>query len=344
MNLTPPSLSRRARLVAVLTLAVGGLALASFPGGAHAGAGQAAAPEVVESVESPAAVGDAVDPSTPTSEMGTGKAALLGVIEGITEYLPISSTGHLVVAERLLDLPAKPADKQALDAYTVIIQFGAIIAVLILYRKRVLQVLQGLIGKSDTGRQLLYCLVAAFIPAAAFGLALGDKIDEHLLKPGPVAGAWIVGGLVILALYKRLSPKHTGGSALEGMTVKTAFFIGCAQALALWPGTSRSLVTIVAAVLLGMSLAAAVEFSFLLGLITLTAATALSVAKDGSTVIDTYGKTAPLIGIIAAFIFALLAVKTFVTFLNRRDLKGFGIYRIAAGVVTLILMATTTKL
>ncbi len=276
--------------------------------------------------------------------MGAGKAALLGIVEGITEYLPVSSTGHLIVTERLVDLPAQEADKVALDAYTVIIQFGAILAVLILYRQRVLQVIQGLFGKSDTGRQLLYCLLAAFAPAAVFGLALGDKIDEYLLKPGPVAIAWIVGGIVILALYKRLSPRNSGGVALESMTVKTAFFIGCAQALALWPGTSRSLVTIVAAVLLGMSLAAAVEFSFLLGLITLTAATVLSAAKDGGTVIDTYGKTAPLIGIIAAFIFAMLAIKTFVAFLNKQDLKGFGIYRIGAGIVTLILMAVTTKL
>ena len=298
-----------------------------------------ASAELSDASDVPAQSGDG-----PTSEMGAGKAALLGVVEGITEYLPVSSTGHLIVTERLLDLPAKDADKQALDAYTVIIQFGAIIAVLVLYRKRVLQVIQGLFGKSDTGRQLLFCLLAAFAPAAVFGLALGDKIDEYLLKPGPVAAAWIVGGIVILALYKRLSPRNSGGVALETMTVKTAFFIGCAQALALWPGTSRSLVTIVAAVLLGMSLAAAVEFSFLLGLITLTAATVLSVAKDGSTVIDTYGKTAPLIGIVAAFVFALLAVKTFVAFLNKQDLKGFGIYRIAAGVVTLILMAVTTKL
>jgi undecaprenyl-diphosphatase len=275
------------------------------------------------------------------------QAVVLGVIEGVTEYLPVSSTGHLVVAERLMNLPkdAKNADaKVALDAYTVIIQFGAILAVLVIYRRRVGQVIQGLFGKSESGRQLLLCLVAAFVPAAVVGLALSNKIDEHLLNPGAVAAAWIVGGIVILALYKRLSPANRGGKPLESLTVKTAFFIGCAQSLALWPGTSRSLVTIVAAVLLGMSLVAAVEFSFLLGLLTLTAATGLSVLKHGKLVHDTYGTTAPLIGIVFAGIAAALAVGTFVKFLSRRDLKGFGFYRIAAGVVTLVLMATTTRL
>ncbi len=320
---------------------VGGLIALTAP---HALAGPAApaAPAIPLAGSAPAGSAQA-EADGPTSDMGAGKAVLLGLIEGITEYLPVSSTGHLVVAERLLDLPARPDDKAALDAYTVIIQFGAIIAVLVLYRRRVMEVFQGLLGRSDSGRQLLLCLVAAFLPAAAFGLALGDKIDEHLLKPGPVAAAWIVGGLVILALYRRLSPHRGGGTALEAMTVKTAFLIGCAQALALWPGTSRSLVTIVGAALLGMSLAAAVEFSFLLGLITLTAATVLSVAKDGGTVVDTYGTTAPLIGIVAACISAALAVGTFVRYLGRRDLKGFGYYRLAAGLFTLVLMATTTR-
>ena len=290
----------------------------------------------------------AADSSTTSGDNGglnNGKAALLGVIEGITEYLPVSSTGHLVVAERLLDLPKPPATqdaKDALDAYTVIIQVGAIVAVLVLYRRRVGQVFQGLFGKSESGRKLLINLIAAFLPAAVFGLALSNKIDDHLLKPGPVAGAWIVGGLVILALAKKLRPGVNGGLALEAMTVKTAFFIGCAQALALWPGTSRSLVTIVGAVLLGMSLAAAVEFSFLLGLLTLTAATALAVMKHGQLVIDTYGKTAPLIGIVTAGVAAAIAVGSFVKFLSRRDLTGFGYYRILIGIATFALMASHT--
>jgi undecaprenyl-diphosphatase len=334
VNITDLRASRLFRLIVGVALVV--VAFAGFNRPSHA--------RTTTSVPAQAASAE--------KQLSNGQAVVLGVVEGITEYLPVSSTGHLVVIERLMNLPKNTTgspeevakSKEALDAYTVIIQFGAIIAVLVLYRRRVGQVFQGLVGKSESGRNLLLCLIAAFIPAAVVGLALSKKIDEHLLKPGPVAAAWIVGGLVILALYKKLSPSHGGGKALEGMTVKTAFIIGCAQALALWPGTSRSLVTIVAAVLLGMSLVAAVEFSFLLGLLTLTAATGLSVLKHGKLVHDTFGTTAPLIGMVVAGIAAALAVGTFVKFLGRRDLRGFGIYRIAAGIITLVLMATTTRL
>jgi undecaprenyl-diphosphatase len=334
MSVTSIRASRLFRFAFAVVALVGLFAVFTQPTRAHARTDAA--------VTAPTA-----DPVVTGEKMTNAQAVVLGVIEGVTEYLPVSSTGHLVVAERLMNLPndGKNADaKVALDAYTVIIQFGAIIAVLVIYRRRVGQVIQGLVGKSESGRQLLLCLIAAFVPAAVVGLALGDKIDEHLLKPGPIAAAWIVGGLVILALYKRLSPSNGGGKPLEAMTAKTAFFVGCAQALALWPGTSRSLVTIVAAVLLGLSLVAAVEFSFLLGLLTLTAATGLSVMKHGKLVHDTYGTTAPLIGIVFAGLAAALAVGTFVRFLGRRDLKGFGFYRIAAGIATLALMATTTRL
>jgi undecaprenyl-diphosphatase len=334
VNITDLRASRLFRLIVGVALVV--VAFAGFNRPSHA--------RTTTSVPAQAASAE--------KQLSNGQAVVLGVVEGITEYLPVSSTGHLVVIERLMNLPKNTTgspeevakSKEALDAYTVIIQFGAIIAVLVLYRRRVGQVLQGLVGKSESGRNLLLCLIAAFIPAAVVGLALSKKIDEHLLNPGAVAAAWIVGGLVILVLYKKLSPSHGGGKALEGMTVKTAFIIGCAQALALWPGTSRSLVTIVAAVLLGMSLVAAVEFSFLLGLLTLTAATGLSVLKHGKLVHDTFGTTAPLLGMVVAGIAAALAVGTFVKFLGRRDLRGFGIYRIAAGIVTLVLMATTTRL
>ena len=279
---------------------------------------------------------------TPASEtLSSVDAVILGAVEGITEYLPVSSTGHLVVAERALDLGQTDDSKTALDAYTVIIQFGAILAVLILYRKRVGEVLAGLVGRSESGRRLLINLVLAFIPAAIVGLAFSDTIDEHLLKPTPVAVAWIVGGIAILVLADRLRPGgRARGDSLDLMVPRQALLIGVAQALALWPGMSRSLVTIVGGVLVGMGIGAAVEFSFLLGLLTLTAATALAAMKDGSEVIDTYGKTAPLIGIVVAGITAAFAVKSFVAYLQKRSLKGFGWYRIAIGVVVIALVAT----
>lgn len=294
-------------------------------------------------------VGAADSSTAPVDHLNAGHALVLGVVEGITEFLPISSTGHLVVAERLMDLGgAKGSEaRDALDAYTVIIQFGAILAVLVLYRERVVAVVQGVFGRSVAGRKLLLNLLAAFAPAAVLGLALSKKIDEHLLEPGPVAGAFIVGGIAILVLTPWLRRRQAAthiGRTLDDLTIKHAFIIGCLQALALWPGTSRSLVTILGGLAIGLSISAAVEFSFLLGLLTLTAATALAAMKDGGTILDHYGTAAPLLGIVAAGVAAFLAVRSFVSYLNKRDLQAFGFYRIAAGIAVIVLMVATTKL
>jgi undecaprenyl-diphosphatase len=281
--------------------------------------------------------------SSATEELTVVDALVLGVVEGVTEYLPVSSTGHLIVAEKLLGLGETDAAKEALDSYTVIIQVGAILAVLVLYRRRILEVIQGLFGRSVDGRRLLINIVIAFAPAVVLGLAFGDTIDKHLLEPTPVAIAWIVGGIAIIALVGKLRAGRTSGAALEALTYRSALIIGVMQCLALWPGVSRSLVTIIAGVLLaGLSLSAAVEFSFLLGLITLTGATALVALKDGSDVIDQYGIGTPLIGIIAALVSAVVAVRSFVAYLNRKDLTGFGWYRLAIGAAVLIAVATTS--
>ena len=288
------------------------------------------------------------DSTAPVDDLGPGHAVVLGLVEGITEFLPVSSTGHLVVSERLMDLGGDQGTeaRDALDAYTVIIQFGAILAVLVLYRHRVLAVINGLLGRDVAGRKLLINLLAAFAPAAVLGLAFSDTIDEHLLEPGPVAGALLVGGIAILVLTPWLRRRQTGGSGspLDALSVRSALIIGVLQALALWPGTSRSLVTILGGLAVGLSIGAAVEFSFLLGLLTLTAATALAAMKDGGTIVDHYGVGTPLIGMVAAGISAFLAVRSFVSYLNKRDLSLFGWYRIAAGILIVVLMVSTTKL
>jgi undecaprenyl-diphosphatase len=272
------------------------------------------------------AVSTAVSPELPI-----WKAVILGLVEGITEFLPISSTGHLLIVGKLLGL-GDAAQTTAFDAYLVVIQFGAIAAVLALYWRRVLSVLNGVIGKDAAGRKLLIALMIAFVPAAVIGKLGSGPIKDKLLKPWPVVIAWIIGGIVMLVLWPKL--KERKGLALETITVKQAGIIGVAQALALWPGTSRSFVTILAGLVVGLSLAAAVEFSFLLGLLTLTAATAYSLLKDGSTMFDTYGTIAPLIGIVVAAISAFFAVKFMVAALNKGGLAPYGFYRIGAGVVT----------
>ena len=285
-------------------------------------------------------VASSISVATPGSDhLPIWKAVVLGLVEGVTEYLPISSTGHLLVVGRLIGLGDVSGDnKVALDAYSVIIQFGAIAAVLVISWRRVLSVLNGLIGRDAVGRKLLIALAVAFVPAAVIGKGGDSLISEKLLKPWPVVIAWIIGGIVMLVVWPRL--KNRSGFALEQITPKHALIIGIAQVAALWPGTSRSFVTILAGLLVGLSLAAAVEFSFLLGLLTLTAATAYSLLTDGSVVKDTYGIGAPLVGIAVAAIAAFVAVRFMIATLNKGGLAPYGWYRIAAGLATAGLLVT----
>jgi undecaprenyl-diphosphatase len=274
------------------------------------------------------------------NELTAGKAAVLGVVEGVTEFLPVSSTGHLLVTQRLMDIGTTPETKKAADAYAIAIQSGAILAVVLLYWRRLRSMAEGLIGRDTEGRHTLIGLVVAVIPAAVFGLAFEKPIKDHLLEVGPVVAAWIVGGLVILLVAPRLmGSRH--GARLESITIRQALIIGVAQCLALWPGTSRSLVTILAALAVGLSLSAAVEFSFLLGLVTLGAATLYEVAKDGSTMLDAYGWVDPLIGFVMAFIAAAIAIKWMVGYLQTHSLAIFGWYRLVVAGITLVLLATS---
>ena len=266
--------------------------------------------------------------------MSVVEAILLGIVEGLTEFLPISSTGHLTVVERLIDLRGTAA-----DAYAVVIQAGAILAVLVLYRARVAAMVRGLLGRDDDGRRVLMALVVAFVPAAVIGVGLGDTIKDRLFGVGPVAAAWAVGGLVILLVAPGLRPR---GDDLVALTTRSALIIGVVQALALWPGVSRSLVTILAGVAVGLSLAAAVEFSFLLGLVTLAAATGYDGLKHGGEIIDRFGLAAPAIGFVVAFLAAIVAIRWMVSYLERGSLKVFGYYRLLVAAVAVVLLLTNT--
>ncbi|MFM2069748.1 MAG: hypothetical protein RLZZ623_11 [Actinomycetota bacterium] len=262
------------------------------------------------------------------------KAIVLGAVEGITEYLPISSTGHLLVTERILGL-GTGTGKVAADTYAVAIQVGAILAVVVLYWQRLVQLFRGVIGRDSQGLQLLIRLIVAFLPAALIGAAFGDSIKEHLFGPWPVVAAWTVGGIFLLVWRPR-----PGTMGLMGLTNRHAAIIGAAQILALWPGTSRSLVTIVAALALGCTMSAAIEFSFLLGLATLTAATILDLAKDGPTLVKDYGWATPVLGGLVAFVTAVASVRWLVSYLRTRPLTIFGWYRLFIAAVTVVLIAT----
>ena len=258
------------------------------------------------------------------------KAVILGLVEGLTEYLPVSSTGHLLVTNEILDLGQTDEAEQAIETYSICIQAGAILAVVVLYRERIRQMVDGLLGRSHEGRQVLLAVIAAFVPTAIIGLFIVDWVRERLFGAGPIAAAWLVGGIGILALT-RSGLMERGGRSLTELTMGRAAVIGVAQAIAMWPGTSRSLITIVAAVLVGLSLSAAVEFSFLLGLVTLSAATLATAATDGSQLVDLYGITTPAIGMVVAFVAAVASVRWMVSWLQNRSFDVFGWYRIVIG-------------
>ncbi|MEX1218446.1 MAG: undecaprenyl-diphosphate phosphatase [Acidimicrobiales bacterium] len=283
----------------------------------------------------------AAEQSAANDQMSTWKAMVLGAVEGVTEYLPVSSTGHLVVTQRILGIGDTSETKDAADSYAIAIQFGAILAVLVLYRKRIGSLLRGLFGKDTDGRKLLIALVLAFIPAVVIGVLIEKPIKDNLLDVGPIVGAWIVGGLLLLYLAPKIKPTRPG-VAITHITTKQALIIGFAQVLAMWPGTSRSLVTILAALAVGTTLAAAVEFSFLLGLMTLGAATLYETAQNGSSVIDAYGWFNPLVGLVFSFVFAALAVKWMVTWLQTRSLAVFGWERLVVATASIGLVLAGT--
>jgi len=277
------------------------------------------------------------------------QAVILGLVEGITEYLPVSSTGHLIIASALLGLD-DPSVKANVDAFNIVIQGGAILAVLGLYRERVKQMIAGLLGKDPAGRALLIKLFVAFLPAAVLGLLFDDLIEKHLFRPTPVIAALALGGVWMILLgrgHKKASERDDERDELAELPLRTAFFIGCFQVVAMWPGTSRSMMTIAGGTLLGLSPKRAAEFSFLLGLPTLGGACVYKLAKnlkeshDAGTanLFEQLGVVAVLIGLAVATVSAALAVKWLVGFLNRHGLAAFGWYRLAlaAGLTALVM-------
>jgi undecaprenyl-diphosphatase len=291
------------------------------------------------------------DPDRPA--MTIFQAMILGVVEGLTEYLPVSSTGHLLMAEKLMgigDAGSSQAGNQqrikdAADAYTICIQAGAIIAVLGLYFRRVRQMLRGLIGKDPDGSRLLFNIGAGFVPAAVIGLLFNKTIKAHLFGPWPVVAAWFVGGLAILAVSwknRKNHPSARRGLLLDAMTWRMALCIGIAQCIAMWPGVSRSLVTIVGGVLAGLTLAAAVEYSFLLGVVTLGAATAYDALEQGQLMLQTFDAAPIAVGLVFAFIAAVVSVKWMVSYLNRHGLAIFGYYRVILAIAASLWIVGST--
>lgn len=303
-------------------------------------------------------------------------AWILGMVEGITEYLPVSSTGHLIITSWLLGLDKTAAQRDAVADFEIIIQGGAILAVVGLYRARIGQMLRGIASKvgvhglgpadrSTAGWTIARNVVIAFMPAAAIGFLAKDTVKANLFNPASVIGALVVGGIVMLAIApwqaRRLASERdaalraattaavTGsnadftGAALSRMNAMQALFIGLFQCLALWPGTSRSFVTILAGLLVGLGGVAAAEFSFLLGLLTLTAASSYSAMKivkahQTAEFLEQIGGWLPLVcGLLVAWASAALAIDFLVRYLGRHTLALFGWWRLGvAGIVLVV--------
>jgi undecaprenyl-diphosphatase len=263
-------------------------------------------------------------------------ALIYGLVEGVTEFLPISSTGHLVVVSEFLS--SKEGNQEALNAYLIVIQAGAIMAVALLYRKDVWSMILGLLGMDPRGKRLAMHVIIAFIPAAILGPLLDDKIEKFLFGLLPIAVALFIGAIFMHWAEKRKKTKDAGiilehGRTLDDLTLPQSLFIGFMQCVAMCPGTSRSMMTIVGGYLVGLQRKKAAEFSFLLGLLTLSAAAGYKILTKWE-VMEEYLSIGPIFfGCLVAGISAALSVFWLVGYLSRRGLGIFVWYRIVLSLV-----------
>jgi undecaprenyl-diphosphatase len=257
-------------------------------------------------------------------------AIILGIVEGVTEFLPVSSTGHLILATELLGF-----DAHKWEAFNVIIQLGAILAIVVLYWRTFWAVLEGLLHRNPVSWRFVRNVLIAFLPSAVLGFLLHNQIDELLGKPRVVAVALIVGGIAILVIERMVKRADVVGVA--EMPAGTAVGIGIAQCLAMIPGVSRSGATIMGALSLGVERRTAAEFSFFLAIPTMLGATALEAVKHRHEIMSGagVGLGAIAVGFVVSFIVAIVVVRAFVHYISRHGFAPFAWYRIVAGAVAL---------
>lgn len=294
----------------------------------------------------------------PDSELSRTDAVVLGLVEGITEFLPISSTGHLIITNRLLGLdtdePIRDADGQtvwfkapspelpqgipltvklAADTYIVVLQIGAIFAVAFIYWRHLRSIVLGLMGGDPAGLLLLRNLLLAFCPVVAVGLMLEGWIEDNLFSVGTVIAALVVGAFLMIAAerWRKTRAPQTGPARapdLHELTVMQSLNIGAMQCLALWPGMSRSMVTMVGGYFAGLTPARSAEFSFLVGLPVLAGAAVYKGWKSGPAMVAVFGWTELFLGAAVAAVSAAAAVKFLIGYLSKRGLGVFAVYRL----------------
>ncbi|MFL0246625.1 undecaprenyl-diphosphate phosphatase [Candidatus Clostridium stratigraminis] len=262
------------------------------------------------------------------------KTIIIAIVEGITEFLPISSTGHMIIIGHFIGF----TDKFAIF-YEVVIQLGAILAIVVLYWRKISESLRpgNLFNVKKSGFKLWFNIAIAFIPAAVIGLVFKKKIDKYLFNTLTVAIAMIVGGLLLFIIenkYRRTNKTRD----IDDVSPMQSLKIGIFQCLSLWPGMSRSASTIMGGWISGLSTPVAAEFSFFLAIPTMLAASGLDLIKDRPTM-TSIEIIALILGFIVAFLVALLVVEKFINFLNKKPMRVFAVYRILLGIVLLVLAA-----
>ena len=282
------------------------------------------------------------------------KVIILSIIEGITEFLPVSSTGHLILANEFVGLEPESFS----NSFMVIIQLGAILSVIAIYfnilnpftkdkmeeklpvKIEKMSGFKGFINRvyfwfnHNKTAMLWVKIIVATLPAAVLGVLLDDTIDALLFKPIPVAAALIFYGLVIIFIEKRNeNKKNFKIEDVFKIDFKTALLIGCFQVLAMWPGTSRSAATIIGAMILGLNRTAAADFSFFLAIPTMIGATLLKLLKIGSLTMSQWALIS--LGFVLSFIVAYVVIKKFLSYIQKHDFKIFGYYRIILGIIVL---------
>lgn len=255
------------------------------------------------------------------------KAIILGIIEGLTEFLPISSTGHLIIANKFIKFTGSFA-----NAFDVVIQVGAILAVIIYFKDKLFPKL-GHSKQSKKVYRLWAKVVVGFLPAMVLGLLFNDLLEEHLFYPKPVALALIVGALLLLYAESRL--KRVRVYNTDEISYKDAFVIGLIQCLAMWPGMSRSASTIIGGLLIGLSREVAAEFSFFLAIPTLIGAAALMLLKGGLA-FSSFEWIVMFVGTVVSFIVAYIVIAFFMSYIKKRKLAPFAYYRIILGIIVLL--------
>lgn len=266
------------------------------------------------------------------------KAFIIGIVEGVTEFLPVSSTGHMIIVGHLIGfseggVPAELYTKQYIDAFTMIIQLGAILAIVVLYWNKIKKTFKNFSPrKPKSGFKFWFNIFIACLPAGVLGLTFNDWIEEKLFNPITVTAALLIGALWMIFAENKYRGKYTT-KTIDEVNVKQAFIIGCFQCLALWPGMSRSASTIIGAWIVGLSTVAAAEFSFFLALPVMVGVTLKSLLDINIAALGTVQIIALVVGFVVSFIVALIVVDKFVNFLKKRPMRIFAIYRILIGII-----------